>query len=180
MLSGGSALLTMPPQPIEVHGPAAIAQSDEPSLAPLTPDLARSLIATVGRLAHAELALHALVVSQERLRGQSHDVPAGGDGAALDALGASLATRMSALAVSLRTLQPPASAPAGRPVPAATNSPRGVDGTVRAATEGLVDAVGTLDALVRDRLVWPAPANGPARSGYGYAGREEPKDPRGT
>jgi hypothetical protein len=138
--------------------------SDEPSLAPLTPDLARALIATVRRLAHAELALHALALSQEQLGGQPHDALAGDDADALDALGASLATTISALAVSLRTLLPPASAPAARPVQAALKSQRGADGTLRAATDGMVDAVGTLDALLRDRLVWPGPANGPAGS----------------
>jgi hypothetical protein len=137
--------------------------SDEPSLAPLTPDLARALITTVGRLAHAELALHALAVSHEQLGHQPHDVVTGDDADALDALGASLATTMSALAVSLRTLQPPASAPAPRPVqPALKSQP---NGTFRAATDGMVDAVGRLDALVRDRLVGPGPANGAARTG---------------
>jgi Fusaric acid resistance protein-like len=129
--------------------------SDEPSLAPLTPDLARALITTVRQLAHAELALHALAVSQEQLGRQSHDVLTGDDADALDALGASLATTMSALAVSLRTLQPQASAPTARPVQAALKTQWGVNGTFRAATDGMVDAVGRLDALVRDRLVWP-------------------------
>jgi hypothetical protein len=135
--------------------------SDEPSLAPLTPDLARALITTVRQLAHAELALHALAVSQQQLGRQSHDVLTGDDA---DALGASLATTMSALAVSLRTLQPPASAPAARPVQAALKSQPGVNATFRAATDGMVDAVSRLDAVVRDRLVWPAPATGPAGS----------------
>jgi uncharacterized membrane protein YccC len=137
--------------------------SDEPPLAPLTPDLARALITTVGRLAHAELALHALAVSHEQLGRPSHDVLTGDDADALDALGASLATTMSALAVSLRTLQPPASAPG--PVQAALKSRSDANGTSRAPTDDMVDAVGRLDALVRDRLVSPAPANGRAGSG---------------
>jgi uncharacterized membrane protein YccC len=139
--------------------------SDEPSLAPLTPDLARALITTVGRLAHAELALHALAVSHEQLGRPSHDVLTGNDADALDALGASLATTMGALAVSLRTLQPPASAPDPGPVQAALRSRPDASGTSRAATDDMVDAVGRLDALVRDRLVSPAPANGRAGSG---------------
>jgi hypothetical protein len=138
--------------------------SDEPALAPLTPDLSRAVITTVRRLAHAELALHALTVSQEELGRRSHDVLTGDDADALEALGASLATTMSALAVSLRTLQPPASSPAGRPVQAALRSRRGVNGTLLAATDGMVDAVGRLDALVRDGLVSPGPAPGPAGS----------------
>jgi uncharacterized membrane protein YccC len=137
--------------------------ADEPSLAPLTPDLARALITTVRRLAHAELALHALAVSQEQRGRQAHDVLTGGGADALDALGASLATAMSALAVSLRTLQPPAAAPAGRPV-SALESQRGVTGTFRAATNEMVDAVGRLDVLVRDPFVWHGRVNVPAGS----------------
>jgi uncharacterized membrane protein YccC len=127
--------------------------SEEPSLAPLTPDLARALITTVRKLAHAELGLHALAISQQQLGRQSHEVLTGDDADALDPLGASLATTMSALAVSLRTLQPPASAPAARPIQAALQSRRGANGTLRAATDDMVDAVGRLDALVRDGLV---------------------------
>jgi hypothetical protein len=139
--------------------------SDEPSLGPLTPDLAHALITTVRQLVHAELALHALAVSQEQVGRQSHDVLTGNDADAMDALGASLATTISALAVSLRTLQPPASAPATRPVQAALKNQPNATGTFRAATDGMVDAVGRLDALVRDRLVLPGSANGPAGSG---------------
>ncbi|MCW3013844.1 MAG: hypothetical protein JWO02_936 [Solirubrobacterales bacterium] len=142
---------------------SAVRLSDEPSLAPLTPDLARALITSVRQVAHAELALHALAVSQDERERQSHEALTGDDADALDVLGASLATTMSALAVSLRTLQPPAAA--ARPVQAALKSQRGVNGTFRAATDGMVDAVGRLDALVRDRLVGPGPANGPAGSG---------------
>jgi uncharacterized membrane protein YccC len=139
--------------------------SDEPSLAPLTPDLARALITAVRQLAHAELALHALALSQEPLGRGSHDVLTGEDANGLDALGAALATTTSALAVSLRTLQPPASAPAARPVLAALKSRPDANGTFRAATGGMVEAVGRLDALVRDRLVRPGPADAPAGSG---------------
>jgi hypothetical protein len=141
--------------------------ADEPSLAPLTPDLARALITTVRQLAHAELALHALAVSQEQLARPSHDVLTGDDGEALDTLGASLATTMSALAVSLRTLRPPASAPGAPPVQAALTSQPDANGPFRAATDDMVDAIGRLDALVRDRLVWPGPRTvRPDRGGY--------------
>jgi uncharacterized membrane protein YccC len=144
--------------------------SAEPALAPLTPDLAHALITTVGRLAHAELALHALAVSQEQLGRQSDDVLTDDDADAMEVLGASLGTRMNALAVSLRTLQPPASAPAARLVQAELESRRGVNGAFRTATDGMVDAVGKLDALVRDRLVRAGPANGPAGPGRGTHG----------
>jgi uncharacterized membrane protein YccC len=137
--------------------------ADEPSLAPFTPDLARALITTVRRLAHAELALHALAVSQEPRGRRAPDVLTltGDDADALDALGASLATTLSALAVSLRTLQPPAAAIA--PVRAALDLPRDVDASFRAAADGMVDAVGRLDALVRHRLVSPGTATDPGR-----------------
>jgi uncharacterized membrane protein YccC len=127
--------------------------SDEPSLAPLTPDLARALITTVRQLVHAELALHALAISQAELGRPSQNGRDGDDGDGLDTLGASLATMLDALAVSLRTLQPSASAPAARLAHAALDSRRGANGTIRAATDGMVDAVGRLDSLVRDRLV---------------------------
>jgi hypothetical protein len=143
--------------------------ADEPSLAAFTPDLARALITTVRQLAHAELALHALAVSQEQLGRQSHDVPTGDDADALDALGASLATMMRALAVSLRTPQPPATAPAAGPVQATLNIPRDVEPSFRAATDAMVDAVGRIDALLRDRLMWPEPANGAVASRRGGA-----------
>jgi uncharacterized membrane protein YccC len=142
---------------------SAVRLSGEPALAPFTPDLARALITAVRRLAHAELALHALAVSQEQRGRQAPDVLAltGDDADALDALGASLATTMSALAVSLRTLQPPPAAIA--PVRAALDMPRDVDASFRAAADGLVDAVGRLDALVRHRLVSPGTATDPGR-----------------
>jgi uncharacterized membrane protein YccC len=143
--------------------------ADEPSLALFTPDLARALITIVRQLAHAELALHALAVSQEQLGRQSHDVPTGDDADALDALGASLATMMRALAVSLRTPQPPATAPAAGPVQATLNIPRDVEPSFRAATDAMVDAVGRIDALLRDRLMWPEPANGAVASRRGGA-----------
>jgi uncharacterized membrane protein YccC len=123
--------------------------SNEPSLAPLTPDLARALITTVQQLAHAELALHALAVSQAQLERPSQDGRDGDDADGLDTLGASLATTLSALADSLRTLQPWDSAPAVRLAQAALDGRRGANGTIRTATDGMVDAVGRLDTLVR-------------------------------
>jgi hypothetical protein len=105
----------------------------------------------VGRLAHAELALHALLPLRERPTG--HGEP--GDIAAprLDALATALGTTMRRLAFALNTGRPPELIPALRPLQAALRGqPAPVDYSLVGVTDGLVDAANTLDAILREHL----------------------------
>jgi hypothetical protein len=101
----------------------------------MTPQFARLMNAAVARLAHAELALHALILSPERT------VIATGD------FSAALASALRSLASALRTLRPPQAIPALRPVQAASR------GTPFAAiADGFVEATDTLDSVLRTHL----------------------------
>ena len=109
--------------------------ADEPDRGPMTPQFARLMNAAVARLAHAELALHALILSPER------PVIATGD------FSAALASALGSLASALRTLRPPQAIPALRPVqPASRGTP------LAAITDGLVEATDTLDSVLRTHL----------------------------
>jgi len=89
---------------------AAARLADEPPHPPLTPELAQLLITAAARLAHAELALHALVLSQGGDR-------VGGDVArAVGDFSVALATTMTATADALRSLRPPLPVPLLRPI----------------------------------------------------------------
>lgn len=130
---------------------AATRIADEPARVPLTPELAQPLIATVARLAHAELAIHALALSGQR----SVDRQGGSDDFArhLHALGAALRVAMDRLAVALRTLRPREPIPALRPIQSALRDDPALRGTALVGiTDRLVDATDTLDAALRDRL----------------------------
>ncbi len=101
----------------------------------MTPQLARLMNAAVARLAHAELALHALILSPER------PVIATGD------FSAALASALGGLASALRTLRPPQPIPALRPVePTSRGTP------LAAITDGLVEATDTLASILRAHL----------------------------
>jgi uncharacterized membrane protein YccC len=134
--------------------------SDEPAHAPLTPAVARALIAAVARLAHTELALHALALSQQEPAPRTDGL---GDVARrVDALGAALVTTMSHLALALRALQPPQPIPALRPIQAALRDElTPLHPAVVAATDRLVDAANTLDSILRDALRSQPPAASP-------------------
>ncbi|MBV8616918.1 MAG: FUSC family protein [Acetobacteraceae bacterium] len=127
--------------------------SEEPVHAPLTPDKARAAIAAVARLAHAELALHALALQE----GEAGPPDRPGDLARhLDALSAALATTLDRLALAIRTLQPPSPIPALRPIQTALrDDPASQGGAIVGITDRLVDSADTLDAILRDRP--PAP-----------------------
>ena len=121
---------------------AAARLRDEPRRAPVTPELADLVIATVARLAHAALALHALVLTEHSQSPDVHDFS--------DALDEAL----GGLAVAMRTLRAPP------PIPAL----RAVETPLRGTAFGdiadrLVDAVNTLDAVLREHLP-NAPAAG--------------------
>ncbi len=101
----------------------------------MTPQLAQLMNAAVARLAHAELALHALILSPER------PVIATGD------FSAALAAALGGLASALRTLRPPQAIPALRPVePTSRGTP------LAAITDGLVEATDTLASILRAHL----------------------------
>jgi uncharacterized membrane protein YccC len=124
---------------------------DEPAHAPLTPRVARMLMAAVARLAHAELALHALALSPDRpMNGAS--APSG-IRARLDPFSAALGTVISQLASALRSLQQPEPIPALRPIHATLREDPALRGTAFVAiTDRLVDAVNALDAILRQKL----------------------------
>ena len=144
-----------------LQGAARIARSDaeaatarlreEPAHVPLTPELAQGVIAAVTRLAHAELALHAFVLS----RCASMDPSAALDGVAapVDAFAVALDAAMSQLAAAVSRLRQPGPIPALRPIQAALRlEPQLHDSPLIGITDRLVDAVNTLDSVLRSRL----------------------------
>jgi uncharacterized membrane protein YccC len=132
--------------------------AEEPPHAPLTPQLARALIATVRRLAQAGLAIHVLVPLQPAPAGDPHEVVPRDRALLLDRLASALTTTMSTLARSLRTMEPAAAAPDLRQLQVDLyRHTTPANRALASATDGLVDAVDTLDAILRDHLVSPQP-----------------------
>jgi uncharacterized membrane protein YccC len=130
---------------------ATARMSDEPAHAPLTPELAQLLMAAVARLTHATLALHALALSRHRPAGRQDG--SGDIAPRVDALGEALGAAMGRLAVALRTLQAPQPNPALRPIHATMRDDPALRGAAFVdITDRLVDAVNTLDAILRDGL----------------------------
>jgi uncharacterized membrane protein YccC len=125
---------------------------DEPAHPPLTPGVARLIIATVARFAHAELALHALVLSPPR---PAASAGAGGDVAGrLDAFSTALDAALSRFVAALTNLQAPQTGPAVRPLQAAlAEEPALRDTPAVAITDRLVDAANTLQAVLSERLL---------------------------
>ena len=126
---------------------AAERLSQEPSHPMLTVDLARGLIAIGARVAHGLLAAHALVEQREAARAGTAERAA--FSARLDALADALGTAMQELASALRAQAPPGPIPALRPLHAQLKEHGATDATVLVVTDALVDAVGSLDALLR-------------------------------
>ena len=130
---------------------AATRLADEPAGGQFTPDMGQLVIAAVARLAHAELALHALILA---LDPQTAATGASREGAArVDQLKAAVGEGLSRLTLALRTLRAPAPIPALRPIyselladPALRDTP------LVAIADQLVDATNTLDGVVRSRL----------------------------
>jgi uncharacterized membrane protein YccC len=148
---------------------------DEPQHPPLTPAIARSVIAPVNRLASAELALHALVISGSQ---PGQVLVDGGYHQPVDervtALADALADAMRKLAVSLRTLRPPPELPALRPLQAALEQPpHPVDARLATVTDAMIDAIGTVESALRRRLSTLGASGRPTVSRYRY-GRELP------
>jgi uncharacterized membrane protein YccC len=126
---------------------AAARLADEPAHDRFPRRLAERLSAAVARLANAELALHALVVSRQ--------LPSKATGGApgLDDFSTAFATAMTRLAAALDTLQPPESLPALRPLQAALRDDQAArDTPLLGITDRIVDATNTLDAILSDQL----------------------------
>jgi uncharacterized membrane protein YccC len=141
---------------------------DEPTKTRLTPDFAQMLIATVSRLAHAELALHALAVSRFQT-GSFSDAPREGL-THLDDLRESLALGISRIAAALRTPEKREPIPPLRPIYTALASEPTRDAPLVALVDRLIDATNTLDAMVRDRLVLPGGSAGDSGICTGHTG----------
>ena len=130
---------------------AAARMSGEPVHAPLTPEVARLLMAAVARLAHATLALHALALSQQGPTGRQDGY--GDIAPRVNALGEALCAAMGHLASALRTLRAPQPIPSLRPIQATLRDDPALRGAAFVGiTDRLVDAVNTLDAILRDGL----------------------------
>jgi len=126
---------------------AAVRLSSEPVLARFTPELAAASIAAVAQLAHAELALHALVLHE----GQAGTTKLTGETVRkIDDLNTALTAALDRLALGFRHLQPPGPIPALRPIQAGLRDDRQMLGSAIARiTDRLVDATDTLDAILR-------------------------------
>ena len=123
--------------------------SEEPSHAPLTPQLARALIATVRRLTQAELAIHALALEQH-----VHEVVPSERALLLDRLAAALATTIQRAGPLTRSAEAAAASSHLRQFQVElTSHATAADRALAGATDGLVDAVNTLDAILRDHLL---------------------------
>jgi uncharacterized membrane protein YccC len=128
---------------------AAARLADEPLHPAMTPNLAEAVIAVAARLGQASLALHAFVRSQQ----SPHPGPDPIVADRLDNLRNGLNTAMTRLAHAFRALHAPAPIPPLRPLYAALRTPPALrDGAVLGLTDRMVDAVDTLDYILRDRL----------------------------
>jgi len=127
--------------------------SDEPVHPPLTPPVAQVLIAAVARLAHAELALHALLLSAGRTTSTQD---ASGAFAHIDVLNNAIDAAMDYLALALRTLTPPQAIPALRRIQLAQfGCSNDRNNPVLGITDQIVDAIDAVDNIVRKQLSQP-------------------------
>ncbi len=122
--------------------------TQEPAQSPLTSDFAQLFMASATHLAQAELALHALAVSEHWARNSSN--ASAEVTAHLDALRAGFEVAMSRIAVALRSLREQDPIPHLRPIYAAL-PPTG-DSPLAELADRLIDATDTLDEIVRDRI----------------------------
>jgi uncharacterized membrane protein YccC len=130
--------------------------ADEPPQPPLTPTVARTLVAVVTRLAHTELSLHALVPPQATATGREEGGARDGDADRLDALATAFSIAMISLAEAVRTLQPPGPIPPLRQVQSALRDrPTVLDSRLLQITDNLVDAANTLEDVLRRHLASP-------------------------
>jgi len=134
--------------------------ADEPAGTQFTLEMAQRVIAAVARLAHAELALHALDLAQDTLASSTKEsstqdsatTPAGSR-AQVEQLGAAVGEALGDIAIALRTLRAPGPIPALRTIYSELPTDQGLRNTpLIAIADQLVDAVKTLDSVLRDRL----------------------------
>jgi len=124
--------------------------SNEPPRPGIPFEVAAAVTAAVARLAHAELALHALLQVQ-----LSRQAPRKVVGQRLETLAAALGTTMTELERALRALQPPPWTPALRPLQAELRDEASIDPALVGATDSLVDAIDSIEAILRQRIVPP-------------------------
>ncbi|MBV8401751.1 MAG: FUSC family protein [Acetobacteraceae bacterium] len=137
---------------------ATVRLADEPMHHPLTPELAQMVIAIMARLAHAELALHALVLSDDASVGAR--TASASSIAKLQALAGSFDVAMSSQVSALTTMTAPRPIPALRPLQVALQDDDAYRETALAGiTDRLVDGVNSLDAALRHRLPRPPDAS---------------------
>ena len=129
--------------------------ADEPPHPPLTPTVARTLVAAVTRLAHSELSLHAFVPLPATATDKEVGGIADADAGCLDAVAAAFSTTMSSLVMGLRTLQPPGPLPPLRRLQTALRDHTALDPRLLRITDSLVDAVDTLEDVLRRHLASP-------------------------
>jgi uncharacterized membrane protein YccC len=121
--------------------------ADEPGRTKLTSEFANVAIATVSRLALAELALHALVLAHHGTAGTRTPFAA-----QLDELSAALALAMNRTAAGLRAFREPEPLPPLRPIYTALKDALPGDAPLTVLVDRLIDASNTLDAAVREAL----------------------------
>ena len=117
----------------------------------VAPDMAQQLIAAVSRLAHAELALHALALSEPAVAASwsAH----GATGALVDELGNALGSTLEGAADALRALRAPGPLPAARPIHSRLAADAALrDGPLVPLLDRVIDATNTIDAIVRERF----------------------------
>ncbi|MER7837632.1 FUSC family protein [Streptomyces sp. NPDC096040] len=128
----------------------------EPEHPPLTPAVARTMVAAVTRMAHAELSLHTLVTSDASATVQHLHRTTSADAERIDTLAAALGTTMGSLAGALRSRQPPDGLPPLRRIHAAMRDQSTTpDPRLVTITDRLVDAVDTLTSAVRSASADP-------------------------
>ena len=119
--------------------------------AEFAPETAELVIAAVSRFAHAELALHALVLARDQ-QTAANSVPRESV-ASVHQLRTVIGDALGRIALGLRTLRPSSPIPALRPLYSELAAAPGLhDSPLVAIVDQLVDATKTLDAVVRDRL----------------------------
>ena len=114
-----------------------------------TSDMAQTLIAAVARLAHAELALHALALSAPTAAASWH--ADGATAARVDEFAGALGSALGGIADGLRRLQAPERLPPLRPLFAGlSGDPALRESALVPIVDWMIDAVDTIDAIVRE------------------------------
>ena len=114
-----------------------------------TSDMAQTLIAAVARLAHAELALHALALSAPAAAASWH--ADGATAARVDEFADALGSALGGIADGLRRLQAPERLPPLRPLFAGLSGDPALRGSALVPiVDWMIDAVDTIDAIVRE------------------------------